>query len=291
MTSSPPTDSNDFFLGLVAVIFIVMMFVARMFMIGGGMFVVRRRGMVFIGVLAVFGMNSIVGMGSVFARLLVVGALVMAVVFVTMFIMGMFIVGFDSRRRSSGLDRHRNRHVGRGRNSRCLVRVGMVVLVTRVVMPMIVVMIMRMLTIMMMLMIGMVMMLAIGVVMAGIVGVAVVGMRAFGMLKRLSGLRRIDAGVLDDLALDPLATAAAARIAVARTAVTAGAVFAFFFGLAMGALVSLDQGLTIGDRNLIIVRVNFAEGEKAMTVAAVLDEGGLERWFYARDLGEVDIAA
>ncbi len=81
------------------------------------------------------------------------------------------------------------------------------------------------------------------------------------------------------------------ELRVARTAVTAGAVFAFFLGLAMGALVSLDQGLTIGDRNLIIVRVNFAEGEKAMTVAAVLDEGGLERWFYARDLGEVDIAA
>ena len=34
----------------------------------------------------------------------------------------------------------------------------------------------------------------------------------------LGGLRRLKAGVLDDLALDALAIAAAARIAVARTA-------------------------------------------------------------------------
>jgi hypothetical protein len=165
------------------------------------------------------------------------------------------------------------------------VRVGMVVLVMRVV----VVMIMRMLTVMMMFML---VMFGIGVMMAGIQGimdVAVIAVHAVG--KRLSGLRRIDAGVLNDLALDPLATAAAARIAVSRTAAAAGAVFAFFLSLTMGALVRLDQGLTIGDRNLIIVRVNFAEGEKTVTVAAVFDEGGLKRWFYARDLGEVDIAA
>ena len=59
----------------------------------------------------------------------------------------------------------------------------------------------------------------------------------------------------------------------------------------MGAFVRLDQRLAIGDRNLIIVRVNFAESEKAVTVAAIFDEGGLQRRLYARDLGEVDIAA
>jgi hypothetical protein len=149
-------------------------------------------------------------------------------------------------------------------------------------------MLVRMFTVMMMFMI---VMLAVGMMMSGIVDVTVIGVHAIGMFKRLSGLRRIDAGVLDDLALDPFATAAAARIAVARTAMAAGAIFAFFLGLAMGALVRLDQGLTIGDRNLIIVRVNFAEGEEAVTVAAIFNEGGLEGWFYARDLGEVDIAA
>ena len=95
---------------------------------------------------------------------------------------------------------------------------------------------------------------------------------------------------LDDLALDALAVAAAARIAVARTA-PAGAVFGFFLGLAMGAFVGFDQRLAIGDRNLVIVRMNFAEGEKAVTVAAVFDEGRLQRRLYARDLGEIDVAA
>ena len=38
------------------------------------------------------------------------------------------------------------------------------------------------------------------------------------ILMRLGGLRRIGAGVLDDLALDALAIAAAARVAVARAA-------------------------------------------------------------------------
>jgi hypothetical protein len=133
--------------------------------------------------------------------------------------------------------------------------------------------------------------LGICMVMAGIVGVAVVGKQAVGMFIGLGGLRRIDAGVLDDLALDSLAIAAAARVAVARAATVVGAVFAFFLGLAMGALVRLDQGLTIGDRNLIIVRMDFAEGKKAVTVAAILDEGSLQGWFYARDFGEVDIAA
>jgi len=127
-------------------------------------------------------------------------------------------------------------------------------------------------------------------VMAGVVDVALVGMQAVRMFIGLSGLRRVDAGVLDDLALDALAIAAATRIAVARAAAVVGAVFAFFFGLAMGALVRLDQGLTIGDWNLIIIRMDFAEGEKAVTVAAILDEGSLQRWFYARDFGEVDIA-
>jgi hypothetical protein len=249
-----------------------------------------------------FGMNGIVGMGRVFARLLVVrimAVVVVPVLFMGMFFMRMIFMDFGTCRRGSrGLDRHRNRHVRRRSKGRCLVRVGMVVLVMRVVMPMIVtvVMIMRMLTIVMIFMIGMVMMFAIGVVMAGIVRVAVIAVQAFavqafGMLERRGGLRRIESGVVEDLALDPFATAAAARIAVTGTAVAAGAVFAFFLGFAMGALVRLDQGLTIGDRNLIIIWMDFAEGEKAVTVAAIFDEGGLKGRFYARDLGEVDVAA
>src|SRR5258708_15012107 len=77
---------------------------------------------------------------------------------------------------------------------------------------------------------------------------------------------------LGDLALDALAIAAASRIAVARPGAV-GAVFAFFFRLAMGTLVRLDQRLAIGDRDLIIVRVDFAESQKTVAVAAIFDEG------------------
>jgi len=114
---------------------------------------------------------------------------------------------------------------------------------------------------------------------------------AFLAFMRLGGLRRLVAGVLDDLALNALATAAATRIAVARTPAAAGAVLALLFGLAMGAFVGLDQRLTVGDRYLIIVGMDFAEGEEAMAVAAIFNEGRLQRRLYARDLGEVDIAA
>ena len=112
------------------------------------------------------------------------------------------------------------------------------------------------------------------------------------ILVRLGGLRRIDGRALDHLALDAVAMAtAAACVAMAGTAAVAGAVFALFLGLAMGALFRLDQRLSVGDRDLIIVGMNFAEGEEAVAVAAIFDEGRLQRRLYARDLGEVDIAA
>jgi hypothetical protein len=59
----------------------------------------------------------------------------------------------------------------------------------------------------------------------------------------------------------------------------------------MCAFVGLDEGLTICNRDLIIVRMDFAEGKKAVTIAAVFDESGLQRRFYPRDLGKIDIAA
>jgi hypothetical protein len=147
-----------------------------------------------------------------------------------------------------------------------------------------------------MIMTFMIMMPCIGVMMFGIVGVgtALVGVQAFVFraLMRLRGDRGVGAGVVDDLALDPLAIAAAARIAVPRTAASAiGAVLGLFLGLAMGAFVRLDQRLTVGDRDLIIVGVNFAEGQEAVAVAAIFDEGGLQRRLYAGDFGEIDVTA
>jgi hypothetical protein len=109
----------------------------------------------------------------------------------------------------------------------------------------------------------------------------------------LRGLRRIDGGILDDVALDAVAMTAAAGVAVARpaTAAVAGAILALFLGLAMGAFIGLDQRLTVGDRDLVIVGMDFAEGQKTVAVAAIFDESRLQRRLYARDFGEVDIPA
>jgi hypothetical protein len=125
-----------------------------------------------------------------------------------------------------------------------------------------------------------------GVVMNGFAVLMIVML----MIVRRS-LRRFGVFRVDDLALHPLAIAAAARIAMPRTAVAAGAVFGFFLGLAMRAFVGFDQGLTIGDRDLIVIGMDFAEGQEAVAIAAIFDEGGLQRRFYASYLGEIDIAA
>ena len=52
----------------------------------------------------------------------------------------------------------------------------------------------------------------------------------------------------------------------------------------------VEQGLTVGDRDLIVVGVNFSKGEEAVAVAAVIHEGRLKRRLNARHLGEIDIA-
>ena len=148
-----------------------------------------------------------------------------------------------------------------------------------------------------MFMIVMVMMPGIGVVMSGVVRVVMPAFgvqmfRMFPVLLRRGDLHQIGAGIVDHLALHPLATAAAALVAVAwAAAAVAGTVLGFLFRLAVGTLVGLDQGLPVGDRNLVIVGMDFAEGEEAVAVAAIFDEGRLQRRFNARDLGEVDVAA
>jgi len=114
--------------------------------------------------------------------------------------------------------------------------------------------------------------------------------RLFVGVFRLAGDLRLEAQILDDLALDALAIAAPARAAMARTT-PIGPIFIFFLGLAMSAFVGFDQRLTVGDRDLIIVRMNFAEGKKAMAVAAVFYKGRLKRRLHTRNLGEVDVAA
>ena len=54
-------------------------------------------------------------------------------------------------------------------------------------------------------------------------------------------------------------------------------------GLGEGALLLLDQRLPVGDRDLVVVRMDFREGEEAVAVAAVVDERRLERRLDAGD--------
>ena len=62
-------------------------------------------------------------------------------------------------------------------------------------------------------------------------------------------------------------------------------------GGALRALFLVDQGLPVGDRDLVIVGMDFAEREETVTIAAVIDEGGLQRRLDARHLRQIDIAS
>jgi hypothetical protein len=95
----------------------------------------------------------------------------------------------------------------------------------------------------------------------------------------------------DDVAADALAMTSAAGIAVAGAAAALGAVLALFLGLAMGLLLGFDQRLPVGNRDLVVIGMDFAEGEEAVAVAAIFDESGLERGFDPGDFGEVDVPA
>ena len=100
-------------------------------------------------------------------------------------------------------------------------------------------------------------------------------------------------GLLDRLARTAVARPARRRAAARRAcaAAAAGAAVDLGLGVAMGALFLGDQRLPVGDRDLIVVGMDFAEGQEAVAIAAVVDEGGLQRRLYPRDLGEIDVAA
>jgi hypothetical protein len=59
----------------------------------------------------------------------------------------------------------------------------------------------------------------------------------------------------------------------------------------MGALLFGDQRLPVGDRDLVVVRMDFAEGQETVAVAAVVDERRLQRRLDPRHLGKIDIAS
>ena len=79
-----------------------------------------------------------------------------------------------------------------------------------------------------------------------------------------------------------------ARAAVAAAAALAARLLVL---VAMRARLLFEQRLPVGDRDLVIVGVDFGKGEEAVAVAAVFDEGGLQRRLHARHFGEIDVAA
>ena len=78
---------------------------------------------------------------------------------------------------------------------------------------------------------------------------------------------------------------AAALASSAAALVALGLVLAMAFGFLF------EKGATVGDRNLVIVGMDFRKREKAVAIAAVIDERGLQRRFDPGDFGEVNIAA
>ena len=64
----------------------------------------------------------------------------------------------------------------------------------------------------------------------------------------------------------------------------------FFFGLTMRPAFLLKESNTVGDRDLVIVGMDFGKSQKTVPIAAVVNESGLERGLHAGDFGEVNIA-
>ena len=57
------------------------------------------------------------------------------------------------------------------------------------------------------------------------------------------------------------------------------------FGFLLG-----DQGGAVASRDLVIVGMDFGEGQEALAVAAIFDKGGLQRRLNARHLRKIDVA-
>ncbi len=95
-----------------------------------------------------------------------------------------------------------------------------------------------------------------------------------------------------------LVAASAMALAAIAIAVSVGAVAparapAIVLVIVFGSLAGffLEQGQAVGDRYLVIIGVDFAEREKAVAIAAIIDEGSLKRGFYPRHLGQIDVPA
>jgi hypothetical protein len=88
-----------------------------------------------------------------------------------------------------------------------------------------------------------------------------------------------------------LATTAATPLAWLTAFAPLGAGIGFALGPRFLLDFLVDERLPVGERDLVIVGMDFAEGEEAVAIAAIFDEGCLQGRLNARHLGEVDVAA
>src|SRR5690606_3305998 len=117
--------------------------------------------------------------------------------------------------------------------------------------------------------------------------------RALGAALVLDDLHEQDLAALDDV-LDLVAAHQAALQAflVGQLAVGIGVVGFTAQIVFVRVVVRFGHdGFAVGDGDLIVIRVDFVEGQEAVAIAAVFDEGGLQAGLYAGDLGEIDVAA
>ena len=83
----------------------------------------------------------------------------------------------------------------------------------------------------------------------------------------------------------------AAAVTGRCVAVPARAAVDFVVGGALRAFFFVDQSLPVGDRDLVVIRMDFAERQEPVAIAAVIDEGRLQRRLDARHLRQIDIAS
>jgi len=68
-----------------------------------------------------------------------------------------------------------------------------------------------------------------------------------------------------------------------------GAVVFLFLRARLGRHCSANSASRSGDRNAVVVGMDFAEGEETVAVSAVVHETGLQRGFHAHDAREIDV--
>ena len=68
-----------------------------------------------------------------------------------------------------------------------------------------------------------------------------------------------------------------------------GTILGFLLGAGLLGLHG-DQPLPVGDRDLVIVGMDFAKGEETVAAAAILDESRLEGGLHPHHFGEIDVA-